>query len=147
MSHSLPFSIRLATWQVDQPALYAVRHAVFVEEQNVPVNEEIDIHDSNAVHWLALDKQQHPIGTVRLQANGKIGRMAVLVAWRKQGVGSALLRQVVAYAQQQGYPHLFLHAQVQASSFYQRHNFVSQGNTFTEAGILHQTMIFFSVYE
>src|SRR5438046_7349828 len=74
----------------------AIREVVFIEEQSVPEHMERDDDDQIAFHMLALDKG-HAIGTGRLvplksppdleTGNwGRVGRMAVLQAYRRSGV-------------------------------------------------------------
>ena len=120
--------------------LRAVREVVFVQEQQVPVEEEWDALDPVCHHVIARDAQGRPIGTGRLTPERRIGRMAVLQAWRGHGVGDALLAALMALARRQGWPQVSLNAQVSAEPFYARHGFVPFGERFMEAGIEHQAM-------
>ncbi len=134
------FSVREGSWRDERRLLQAVRHAVFVVEQQVPPELEWDGADADALHALALDEQGHAIGTGRLLPDGHIGRMAVLAAWRGQGVGGAILRFLLAHARRRGDTALHLNAQTHALGFYQRHGFVAQGGEFMDAGIPHRQM-------
>lgn len=134
-----PLRITMTDWQTDHEALGAIRHQVFVIEQQVPVEAEIDDEDPIALHWLALDPQAQPIGTARLVGN-RIGRMAVLKTWRHQGVGSGLLRAIIKQALAAGLDTLELHAQTHAVPFYQKFGFVTYGGEFDDAGIPHVAM-------
>lgn len=120
--------------------LRAVRETVFVQEQQVPVEEEWDALDPLCLHVIARDEAGLPIGTGRLTPEHKIGRMAVLSDWRGQGVGEAMLAALMAEARKLGWPSLSLNAQVSAESFYARQGFVPYGERFWEAGIEHQSM-------
>jgi len=120
--------------------LRAVRETVFVQEQNVPVEEEWDALDPQCLHVIARDADGQPIGTGRLTPEHKLGRMAVLPGWRGRGVGDALLAALVDVARQRGWRELALNAQVSAISFYARHGFVPYDARFHEAGIEHQAM-------
>lgn len=120
--------------------LRAVRETVFVQEQQVPLEEEWDALDPLCRHVIARDATGQPIGTGRLTPERKIGRMAVLAEWRGKGVGDALLVALMAEAREQGWQKLSLNAQVSAESFYARHGFVPHGEHFEEAGIQHQAM-------
>ncbi len=131
--------IRVAAWARDGDALADIRRRVFIEEQHVPEELEWDGEDARAQHWLALRDDQ-PLGTVRLLADGHIGRMAVLARARKHGLGSKLLRAAIDAAQGQGLLEVYLHAQVQALGFYTRHGFVVEGAVFMDAGIAHRAM-------
>jgi len=134
------FSVRAATWRHDAAALRAVREPVFIIEQSVDRNEEFDEVDLTCTHLLAVDGDGNPIGTGRIDSRGKIGRMAVLRSWRKQGVGRAILRKALETAREQGLKRVYLHAQVSALGFYAREGFTGYGERFFEASIEHQAM-------
>lgn len=122
------------------PELRAVRDAVFVQEQRVPVEIERDALDAACVHVLARDANGRPIGTGRLAPSGKIGRMAVLGDWRGRGVGRAMLHRLLDEARAAGLAETSLHAQVDAERFYAADGFLPVGERFDEAGIQHQAM-------
>jgi len=134
------FSVRHADWTLDQSALQAIRREVFVVEQQVPENEEWDDMDAACMHVLASSDDGAPIGTGRLLPDGRIGRMAVLKAWRGCGAGSALLRELLTLARDQGHMEVWLHAQTHALGFYRKHGFTPVGGEFMEAGIPHYEM-------
>ncbi|MEN8174182.1 MAG: GNAT family N-acetyltransferase [Pseudomonadota bacterium] len=137
---SIPFRIRLADWQADREALAQIRVQVFIREQGVPTELELDGRDDAAVHALAVDEQGKPVGTARLLPEGQVGRMAVLPGYRGQGIGSALLGRLIEEALRQGCGRLFLNAQVQVQGLYRRFGFRPVGDIFMEAGIPHQRM-------
>lgn len=134
------FDIALVDYAGHVDALRAVRDVVFVEEQRVPADIERDALDPLCAHVLARDPDGRPIGTGRLAPDGKIGRMAVLRDWRGRGVGLAMLRALVAKAQDDGLAGVHLHAQVDAEGFYAAQGFLPAGERFEEAGIQHQAM-------
>ncbi len=133
------FSVRQAEFRAT-PGIKIVRETVFIQEQHVPVELEWDELDEAATHVIALDNAVHVIGTARMLANGHIGRMAVLPAWRHQGVGSAMLKELLLLAQQKQLAKVFLHAQTTAVGFYERHGFEATGEEFMDAGIPHRYM-------
>jgi predicted GNAT family N-acyltransferase len=135
-----PVRVRVADHALDFDALRAVREAVFVGEQGVPRALELDALDSACIHVLAEDGAGRPVGTGRLTPDRRIGRMAVLPAWRNRHVGAALLHALLREAHASGWRDVSLHAQVSAIAFYRRHGFVAQGERFHEAGIEHQAM-------
>ena len=120
----------------------AIRLNVFVREQGVPPDEELDEHDPQALHVLAfLDGRA--AGTGRYYTEGEravIGRMAVLPWARGRGVGAAILGELLAQAQRRGLRAATLAAQLHARPFYARHGFVAGGPHFLDGGILHQRM-------
>ena len=135
-----PFRVRRADWSRDVTQLRQVRAAVFVVEQGVPLDLEWDGIDAECAHVLAYNDDNLAIGTGRLLSDGHIGRMAVLEPWRHRGVGSALLRELMAIAKERGMQEVVLNAQIQASAFYERHGFVAEGESFLDAGIPHLRM-------
>ncbi|HYB50384.1 MAG TPA: GNAT family N-acetyltransferase [Burkholderiaceae bacterium] len=138
---SLEVSLRVGDWKQLRAWALAVRYAVFVKEQGIPANLEIDEQDALAVHVVALDPCGAPLGTGRLLADGHIGRMAVLRGARGQGIGATLLHTLVAIAKSRGMQQLRLHAQLGAISFYEKEGFTAIGPQYEEAGILHRTMV------
>jgi predicted GNAT family N-acyltransferase len=128
-------------WNSGQDQLLAIRHAVFVDEQGVPKELEHDEHDQAALHLIARTADGRAVGTARMLGDGHIGRMAVLPAWRRHGVGSALLSELIRIAGDRDIQGLFLNAQCEAESFYRRFGFVAEGEIFADAGIAHRRMI------
>ena len=125
----------------------AIRLRVFVEEQGVPPDEEVDTHDRDdpdAVHALALDATGRATGAGRYYVaeagTAQIGRMAVLAEARGLGVGQALLTALVGEARRRGLERAHLHAQLHAHQFYRKAGFSDDGETLWDAGILHQPM-------
>jgi predicted GNAT family N-acyltransferase len=124
------------------PAVYAVRHQVFVAEQAVPPELERDEFDDIAVHLAAL-RGDDVIGTLRIVVSGrsaKIGRMAVLVAERKAGIGTRLMEHAIEVARTMNVKEITLHAQLTAKEFYGRLGYWEEGDIFEEAGIAHVSM-------
>lgn len=140
MTAAPTFFIRRAEWIADAPLLQNVRRAVFIVEQQVPEVLEWDADDPVSMHVLALAADGLPIGTGRLLPDGHIGRMAVSAAWRRRGVGQAMLRWLVDYARARGDAAAHLHAQTHALGFYARAGFIAHGAVFMEAGIPHRAM-------
>ncbi len=125
----------------------AIRSHVFVDEQNVPPEEEIDAHDltdAEAVHALVRDDAGVPLGAgryYRLDANSvQMGRMAIEIDARGRGAGTQLLATLIADARARGFSRVHLHAQVHAREFYRRAGFTDDGTPLWDAGILHQPM-------
>jgi predicted GNAT family N-acyltransferase len=140
MSVTPLFSVEAVEYDGALPALRQVRDAVFVDEQQVPVELERDDLDPLCRHVLARDGQGQPIGTGRLTPEHRIGRMAVLADWRGRGVGNAVLLALLDEARQLGWREVSLHAQASAIGFYARHGFLPYEARFLEAGIEHQSM-------
>ncbi len=128
------------TWDALGAEAGRIRLEVFVEEQRVPLEEELDARDAHCLHAIAYDADGRAMGTGRLLPDGHIGRMAVRRPWRGQGVGSLLLVALMDAARRRGDPEVVLDAQLQARPFYARHGFVEEGDTFMDAGIPHRVM-------
>ena len=131
--------IRLLDWPAAQADAKPIRFEVFVDEQRVPAEIELDEHDASCIHALAYSGGK-AVGTGRLLPDGHIGRMAVLKAWRGRGAGRALLRALMDAARRRGDREVLLSAQVHAAGFYRAEGFEPEGPVYEEAGIPHQSM-------
>ena len=116
-----------------------IRFTVFVEEQGVPREIELDEQDAASIHVIAYEGS-HAVGTARLLPDGHIGRMAVLKAWRNRGIGALMLRSLIQRAKERGDREVVLSAQIHAVPFYRANGFVEEGAEYLEAGIRHQAM-------
>ena len=132
--------IELGNWDALQRWAVPIRTTVFVEEQNVPAEMELDDWDPQCVHAVAFDVEGKPLGTGRLLPDGHIGRMAVLKSARGAGVGSALLTALLEAARVRGQREAVLSAQAHAVPFYERHGFAICGTEYLDAGIPHVDM-------
>ena len=137
---SNPFTVHLLSWHNGEPLLRSVREAVFIQEQGVPPHLEWDGLDETSQHVLALSGNGDAIGCGRITPDGKIGRIAVLPAWRGQRVGSTILEAVLDYAHSHDYQVLELNAQIAAVKLYHRFNFTEVGEEFMDADIPHIKM-------
>ena len=129
-----------ADWSQDKDALIALRTRVFVVEQKVPPELEIDGLDPGCLHVKALEAGQ-VIGTGRLLPNGFIGRMCVLEAYRGKGVGKRMLDNLIEQAVAAKHARVLLNSQSYAIPFYQKSGFVLDSKEFLEAGIAHRRMV------
>ena len=139
MSSANAVKIVVGDWESQREHAVPLRHAVFVVEQQVPLDMELDEFDAvseHAIAWLG----SRAIGTARLLPDGHVGRMAVERDCRRHGVGSALLQTLLARARERGVAVIRLHAQAHARDFYGRFGFVEEGEPFDEAGIPHVAM-------
>jgi predicted GNAT family N-acyltransferase len=131
--------VEVTDWAASGPELRAVRQAVFIDEQGIPPADEWDPLDAGSTHVLVRLKRD-PVGTGRLEATGKIGRLAVLKAARRLGIGSRVLTKLIEIARRRGLDGVYLNAQLTALDFYDVHGFVAEGAEFDEAGIRHRRM-------
>lgn len=126
-------------WAALGEAASEIRRIVFIEEQQVPQEEEWDGRDADCRHFLGL-YQGVPVGTARLLPDAHIGRVAVLKKARGLGIGEALMRASIEAAHRDGRPAVELAAQTHALAFYERLGFMAFGGEFIDAGILHRNM-------
>jgi predicted GNAT family N-acyltransferase len=136
--------IRRVVSEKELKRAFSIRLRVFVREQGVPEEIELDADDSRASHLLATVDGK-PVGTARIvikNARAKIGRMAVLRSYRAKGVGRALLKRSIELARRRRAKVIYLHAQVPVVGFYEKMGFRSVSRVFMEAGIPHRKMLF-----
>jgi predicted GNAT family N-acyltransferase len=134
--------VRRVRSEKEQQKAFAIRMRVFVKEQRVPAEIELDHDDQRAIHFLATTSGK-AVGTARVvtrRGAAKIGRMAVLKNYRGKGIGRKLLQRAVATAIKLGARRIYLHAQVPVISFYESLGFHAVGPVFDEAGIPHRKM-------
>lgn len=121
---------------------FAIRCAVFVDEQGVSEQEEIDGLDSQCQHYL-LRVDGAPMATARLRRlNGrvKVQRVAVLKAGRGAGLGLILMRRMLEDMKSDGVAEAVLSSQTYAIPFYERLGFRAHGPEYLDAGIPHRDM-------
>ncbi|OLO35894.1 GNAT family N-acetyltransferase [Alkalihalophilus pseudofirmus] len=121
---------------------YSVRTTVFVEEQKVPEEEEIDQFEEDAIHFVVYDDSK-PIGAGRLRVvdgYGKVERICILNEYRKKGIGKLLMDKIESVGQSEGLTKFKLNAQIQAEPFYKSLGYETVSGEFLDAGIPHVTM-------
>src|SRR5690606_324247 len=122
---------------------FKVRKVVFVDEQKVPPEEEIDQYEDESVHFVVYNDNDEPIGAGRLRnldGAGKIERICVLADYRNCGIGKKLMEKSMQYAKDHGYEKVKLNSQSHAIPFYEKLGFFITSEEFFEAGIPHRTM-------
>jgi predicted GNAT family N-acyltransferase len=140
----MDYLVRFASTPEDRDAAFALRRAVFEDEQNIPRPLDRDAHDFNADHVVALDAEGRCVGTgriVRLDTRTcQVGRQATAPGHRKRGVGAAVLDDLERMARLRGVLELIVHAQLPAEPFYAKRGFVKEGAVFQEQGVPHVLM-------
>ena len=132
--------VEIGGWDQMRQWAAPIRQTVFVDEQRVPVEMELDQWDPLSVHAVAFDAAGVAVGTGRLLPDGHIGRMAVLQQARGSGVGSELLLALMEEARRRGHRETVLSSQTHAVGFYQRHGYAQFGLEYMDAGIPHIDM-------
>ena len=135
--------VKLVESEDERRAAYAVRVRVFVQEQGVPYEEELDVEDKRATHAIAI-LDEKGVGTGRLVRDGageaRVGRMAVDADWWGRGIGGRILEALEEAARGLGMAEAVLHAQTYVRGFYAGHGYVEEGEVFREVGIEHVRM-------
>lgn len=129
--------------QQDIQAIKDIRRKVFIEEQNVPEEIELDGKDPLATQFLAM-KGNQALGTCRMRfiddKTVKMERVAVLATARGMGVGRKLIEALEKEAKRQGAKKIILEAQTHAIPFYEKLGYQKVGDLFWEFGIQHIDM-------
>jgi len=133
-------TVQEVSWTHASQTLAEIRHKVFVIEQAVPVELELDGLDAKSRHVQASTPEGVIVGTGRLLPDGHIGRVAVLPEWRGLGIGQALMKKLIDCARTEGFDRVQLNAQTSALTFYKDLGFIAHGDEFLDAGIPHRAM-------
>ena len=108
------FSYKLVASDRELKAAFEVRRQVFVEEQGISEDIELDDYDREALHMVVEDGGK-VIGTARvlfLSANqAKLERMAILKPFRRKGIGSRIIAFLNEELRNRQINQVFLHAQ------------------------------------
>lgn len=118
---------------------FHVRGEVFIKGQNIDWEIEFDGKDHEAILFTCY-KDNTPVGAARL-LNNKVGRVATISSYRKQGVGKAIMNAIEQYAKDNQIPQLVLNAQCYVEDFYKNLGYNPVGEIFLEADIEHIKMI------
>lgn len=121
---------------------YAIRKTVFVEEQNIPIENEMDGLDAECFH-IVLYKNAAPIGSGRLYIHdniARLGRVAVLKDERGHGYASEICKALIDIAKREKAKLVTLDSQAYVASLYEKLGFIPEGEEFIEEGILHIKM-------
>ena len=136
--------LRIATTAEDVLKVMVVRGIVFIEEQEVDWEGEIDEFEDLSIHVLGeIDGQPVAAGRLRLLPDGwaKLERVAVRPRWRGRGIARQIVRFLMSEAAVRGAERLKLHAQVYLEEFYREFGFFREGDVFDECGIDHILMV------
>jgi predicted GNAT family N-acyltransferase len=124
-------------------AAFLLRREVFVYEQNVPAEEELDAYDLTATHFVAI-LEGEVVGTLRLifePEHVKIGRVVVHRHFRGRGTAGEMIRAGMAHARGLGHDRFYLAAQADKTLFYEQFGFLAYGELFDDgSGIMHRAM-------
>lgn len=133
--------VAIVDYDVNEREIRFVRETVFIAEQSVSREEEFDGKDPRCTHALARSGGVAvATGRLDLDKNGKIGRVAVLAEFRRQGIGTLIMHRLEQAACKAGLSQVWFHAQLSAVPFYESLGYQAEGDTFVEAKIEHVAM-------
>ena len=135
--------VKIAQDKSEMAACMWLRRLIFIKEQNVAEQEEIDGKDSICTHVLAVSNGL-PVGAARFQQIDtfvKIQRVCVLKEHRKHGIGVKLIKFIIGQvSSSEGIASIRLGAQTHALEFYHKLGFIECSEEYLDAGILHRNM-------
>ena len=138
----MELKIKLVRTSQEQKNVLDIRRSVFIDEQQIPVEIEIDAFEESAIYVIAYFDEE-AVGTARWREIGntvKLERFAVLKNYRNKGIGRKLTMFIIDRIPQGKI--IFLNSQESSIGFYSKLGFISKGPLFKEANILHQKLIF-----
>ena len=134
--------IKVAQTQSDFFQIVRIRAEVFIREQNVDSEIEMDIKDDTAIHCLATLNNK-PAGCLRFLINDDgvtVGRVTVLKPYRRMKIGKAMMEFVETLPEVKEKGKIAVHAQLTARDFYLNCGFHEVSDIYEEANILHVSM-------
>lgn len=137
------FNVTVATSQNEREDAFSVRRKVFVEEQGVPLNLELDELDKTADHFVVYSGDT-PIGAGRIReldvGIGKVERVCVLSEYRGRHLGNLVMHALEEHAITAGFEKIVLNAQTYAVPFYEKLGYIITSPEFMDADIPHRAM-------
>lgn len=141
-SNDNKMEIKIVETDAQRKDAYFVRNTVFVDEQNVPAELEIDELEEEAIHFVGYEKNE-PVAASRLrlvEEYGKLERICVLKGYRGLSFGKQIIQEMERIITEKGFKKAKLNAQVQAEEFYGSLGYKTISGEFMDAGIPHVTM-------
>ena len=137
------FEVKIATSDLEREDAFFVRRKVFVEEQGVPLNLELDPLDQTALHFVVYSAET-PIGAGRIRVIsdgiGKVERVCVLKDYRGKHLGNLVMNALEEHAINVDMKKVTLNAQAYAIPFYEKLGYIITSPEFMDADIPHRAM-------
>jgi len=137
------FNVTIAASQRERENAFSVRRKVFVEEQGVPLNLELDELDKTADHFVVYSAE-NPIGAGRIReitaGIGKVERVCILPDYRGKHLGNLIMHALEMHAINKGLNKILLNAQAYAVPFYEKLGYAITSPEFMDADIPHRAM-------
>jgi len=132
------FDISEVSWPQHGKIIKTLRRNTFVNALGLAENFIEDKEDTTSIHFQATDPAQQTIGCIRMDTAGKISRLAVDSAFRKQGIGQSLIDSVVLKAQRFGLKDVNVVDLLVGEAFYTKAGFVCRRESFEQGGQMWQ---------
>lgn len=135
-------AVKIVETENERQLVFTIREKVFVEEQKVPIELEVDEYENEAIHFICQDGEI-PVGASRLRLiddYGKLERICILKPFRGKSFGKEIIAHMEAEIVNHGYMKAILHAQTHATMFYENLGYSVVSDEFMDAGIPHVTM-------
>lgn len=143
MKNSENTNFKLVETAQELDACFKIREEVFIHEQRVPREIELDEYDQTAAHFL-LFYEEKPVSTARMLKKddkiAKIGRVAVLKEYRSKKLGRILMENILEHCRNSGITKVLIDAQTYVVPFYEKLGFRQYGEEFMDANIPHYKM-------
>jgi len=133
-------SYHRVNWKQSSNQILAIRHSVFIIERHYEENILCDLDDKDCIHLIAKNEDGRTIACARLNPNGRISKIAVLLSYRGEGIGSRILRELVAIGKQNKIKLVSLNAEIANKHLYDQQNFSAVGPVYMKQGIPHQML-------
>lgn len=137
------FNITIATQDQERADAFFVRRKVFVEEQGVPQDLELDELDNTSDHFVVYDAGE-PIGAGRFRevstGIGKVERVCILPNYRGKNLGKQIMQELETHAISKNFEKILLNAQSYALPFYEKMGYTITSPEFMDADIPHRAM-------
>jgi predicted GNAT family N-acyltransferase len=133
-------SFHCVAWVQSSNEILSIRHKVFIIERHFEENILCDIEDKDCIHLIARNEEERVIACARLNRNGRISRIAVLLPYRREGIGTRILRELVAIGKQNKIKLVSLNAEIDSKHLYDQQKFSAVGPVYMKQGIPHQML-------
>ena len=123
-----PLKIKPVETKQEYEQILDIRKKVFIEEQKVPQDIEIDEYETKSTHFIVyLNKE--PIGCARIRFNNfaKLERIAIVKKYRRKGFGTDLTKYLIDYCNKKNISDIRLNSQLYVADFYKKVGFKKVG--------------------
>jgi len=135
------FTIESSAWEHVCTEVISIRHKVFILEQHITQLQQLsDQHDQTCHHLLVRNYQSQVLAIGRITKQGRIGKIAVLLPYRGVGIGSKILKALVAIGKRHQLGGVSVNAELGGRHFFNLHKFSIAGPVFMKQGVPHQML-------